>query len=122
MIDILKLTRELQKAGIPITGVEATGSISANLAEDAIIHCQNATLEQIALAEQIKADHDPTDYAALVDEAADNAVRDIPGWATWTESEALAYIDNNPVDKAVIKAMVRMLIALRDKTWPGLNT
>jgi len=50
---------------------------------------------------------------------------DIPGWATWTETEALDYIEANVTDlasaKTVLKAMARMVVALRDKTFPRLG-
>ena len=49
----------------------------------------------------------------------------IPGWATWTEQESLDWIDLNVTDldsaKQAIKAMTRMLLALRNKNWPNLE-
>ena len=49
----------------------------------------------------------------------------IPGWATWNEQQALDYIENNVVDlnsaKSVLKALARMTIALRNKTFPNLE-
>lgn len=49
----------------------------------------------------------------------------IPVWAGYTEAEALAYIDANVIDLAsaiiVIKALTRMVIALRNERWPDLE-
>jgi hypothetical protein len=72
--------------------------------------------------------------------AAETNAGNIPGWATWDEATALAWIDgkfdattiNNissltqakPViaDMATaITALARLVIALRDKNWPGLG-
>lgn len=50
----------------------------------------------------------------------------IPAWATFTEAQALAYIDANVNDLAsaivVLKALTRMVIALRNQQWPDLQT
>lgn len=44
---------------------------------------------------------------------------------TLTPAQAVAYIDANVTNiasaKAVLKIMARMLIALRDETWPGIG-
>ncbi len=51
LINVRKLTIELERAGVPIEGVSATGRIDFKA---------EATPEQRTLAEQIKAAHDPT--------------------------------------------------------------
>lgn len=67
-------------------------------------------------------------------------VKAIPGWATWDEATALTWHDQRLSDavidavnsltktKIILKhiatenrAIVRMLLALRDHTWPGLD-
>ena len=49
----------------------------------------------------------------------------IPSWSSWTEAETLDYIDTNVIDlasaKVVIRAMARMVIALRNEQWPDLE-
>ena len=49
----------------------------------------------------------------------------IPGWATWNEQTAIDYITNNVTDlasaKVVLTAMARMIVALRNAQWPGLE-
>jgi hypothetical protein len=49
----------------------------------------------------------------------------IPGWATWTDAEVLDHIDSNVTDLAsavvVLKALARMIVALRNRTWPNLE-
>ena len=53
MINVKKLTEELIAAGIPIYGCSSDGRIDLR---------PEATPEQIALAEKIKANHNPYDY------------------------------------------------------------
>lgn len=49
----------------------------------------------------------------------------VPGWATWTEAEATAWIDANVTDlasaKVALTAMARLIVALRNRAWPGLE-
>lgn len=74
--------------------------------------------------------HDPAQQtaaqAAMAAAAtAPDRVRLISGWATWNETQVLDYIDTNVNDlasaKAVLKALARMVVALRDATWPALG-
>jgi hypothetical protein len=62
---------------------------------------------------------------ASVAESGDSLAASIPGWAAWTETEVLGHIDSNVTDLAsavvVLKAMARMVVALRNKTWPNLE-
>jgi len=81
-------------------------------------------------AREVLAAHDPD---ALTPEQAARKTADdaparaaaIPGWATWDEAQAVAYIENNVKDlasaKIVLVAMARLLVALRDAQWPGLG-
>jgi len=83
------------------------------------------------------------------DDEAEADVSSIPGWATWTEAEALAWYETNigePIDNApatvtsqnavavlqgvvnILKqfntlegAEIMMLIAARNKLWPNLE-
>jgi hypothetical protein len=68
----------------------------------------------------------PADVERARQEEADDHAADIPGWATWTEAEATAWIDANVIDlasaKTALTAMARLLVALRNKTWPGLES
>jgi hypothetical protein len=56
---------------------------------------------------------------------AEASVASIPNWATWTETEALAWFDANVVDAPtaiqVERALVRLVLALRNKNWPNLE-
>jgi hypothetical protein len=49
----------------------------------------------------------------------------IPNWAAWTEAEAVAYIESNVTSlanaKVVLIALARVVVALRDATWPHLG-
>ena len=56
--------------------------------------------------------------AASAASATKTAMSSMPGWATWTAEEAVAYIDKNVTDlasaKTVQKAMAKVIIYLRD--------
>lgn len=63
--------------------------------------------------------------AELIEASAIDRASAIPGYATWNEAEALAYIEANVTDldsaKAVMSALARMIIAVRDQLWPHLT-
>lgn len=65
----------------------------------------------------------PLADAPLVDTPAQQ-VQAIPNWATWTAAEATAYIDAQVTDiasaKVVLRALARVVVALRDAQWPWL--
>lgn len=72
----------------------------------------------------------PPDPVRDVEIGADAQARNIPGWASWTEEEVLTWLANNvapeiegiaPKTYTTIIAMARLLIALRNKTWPELE-
>ena len=67
----------------------------------------------------------PSDAVRQRRQDADQDVGNIPGWATWTAQEAQDWIDANVTNLATartaFKAMARMLMALRNKTWPNLE-
>ncbi len=79
----------------------------------------NQALIDLAASQQVQADID------IVQSNAKTQAANIPNWATWTETETLAYIDTNVTDlasaKVVIRAMARMIIALRNQEWPELE-
>ncbi len=81
-------------------------------------------------AADVLAAHDPAEQtpeqgAREVAQDAPERARAIPGWATWDEAQAVAYIENNVKDmdsaRAVLIDMARLLVALRDAQWPGLG-
>lgn len=81
-------------------------------------------------AGEVLSAHDPAEQTpeqVALDRAmhAPARVKDVPGWATWDEAQAVAYIENNvkdlPSAKIVLAAMARLLVALRDAQWPGLD-
>ncbi len=49
----------------------------------------------------------------------------IPNWAHWTEQQVIDYINTNVTSlataKVVLVALARMVVALRNETWPGLQ-
>lgn len=106
MFNVLKLYRELVTANIPVEGCDVTGKID---------FLPEATSQQIAQADVIKAAHDPTDYVAQDMESArqqlltqlDTAItlftNNDSNWATLTVAEK----DAN--HRALTRAMARLL-------------
>jgi len=80
---------------------------------------------RVSIEKQPDGSYVVTDLDKQVTAEAEVAVQNIPGWASWTEAETLAYIESEVVDlasaKTVLKAMARMVIALRNKAWPHLE-
>lgn len=139
IVNVRKLHGELVTAGLTIVGVDASGRIDWSAVP---------TPDQIDLAAQILAAHDPHDYEADVAAAAETQAKVIPEWAGWTIAEFLAWHATNigtpltnaptvttanlvavlngllPVLRKVAaeqEALGQMVIALRNKTWPGLQ-
>jgi hypothetical protein len=116
MVNIQKLHRELAAAGLPVISVRIDGVIDYLTA---LSETERATAAAIIAA------HDPTDYVAERQAGAQSAAAAIPSWATWDESQVIDYINTNVTTlasaKVVLVAMARMLVALRNQTWPGLK-
>lgn len=125
-----KFGRELTAAGIPHNGM----SLFGDQLEIYLVNPQQAGLVQAVLDA-----HDGIDTASQRAESADDDLRAIPGWATWTEAQALAWWNSNLADaqvdavanladakalmkkqNAAIKSMARMLIAMRNRMFPQL--
>lgn len=68
---------------------------------------------------------DALDAVNQVKQSAKTQALNIPAWADWTEAQAQDYIETNVTTlasaKVVLKAMARMLVALRNETWPDLQ-
>lgn len=62
---------------------------------------------------------------AALEASAKVTAKNIPAWATFTESEAISYIQTNVTDltsaKTVLIALARMVVHLRDAQWPDLG-
>ena len=114
-----KLHRELKAASLDIEGL---ADMLPQVAVDFIGTPSQADLDT---AQAIIDAHDATDYEAIVKAGADAQAANIPGWATWTEQESLDWIEANVTNlasaKTVLLAMSRLLVALRNKQWPGLE-
>jgi len=83
------------------------------------------TAQDLIDAQAVIDAHDATDFEEIISQGAQTQFENIPDWATWDEATALAFFDANVTTAAsaipVLRAMVRMLIALRNETWPGLQ-
>lgn len=125
-----KLGKELLAANIAHNGISVFGERLEILLTDE---------RQAAQAQIIIDAHNGVDDAEQRKSTAIGAVRNIPGWATWDESQLQAWynanLSNAQVDgvanlvdaKAMLKkqnaailAMARMLLAVRNQTWPQL--
>jgi len=100
-----------------------------------VVHVDgDLTAEEQAALQSLVSTHDP--LALTPDQISSAQINDvlasadsnsaaIPGWATWTEAEALDWLDANVTDLAsavtALKALARMVVALRNKTWPYLE-
>lgn len=129
-----KLTAELQAAGIPVKRVASLpGGLDIAINDDLVSQYEE-------LINTVIEAHDGIDDIAVVEDGAKQRLRNIPAWATWTEEEALNWHDTNLSDtvidgignlaeaKIILKkistenrAIVRMLLALRDKIFPNLE-
>ena len=129
-IVVWKLGRELDMAGIPNHGMSLFGSVLEILLVDE---------NQGEQAQVVVDAHDGLDSISERQKSAQSQAQGIPGWAIWSETQALEWwtttLSDTHVDaignltdakalmkkqNAGIKAMVRMLIAMRDQLWPQL--
>lgn len=108
----------------------------------------SATSGDITAGAAIVASHDGTDPWDAVRDGAEGQASSIPNWAHWTEAQAEVWWDTNidtPIASAptvtagnvvavvqgmitilgymstMLWALARMVIALRNKTWPNLQ-
>lgn len=104
------LTFDGRRIGAVIEGEATPEMLQAALA---VLHAHNPD------------ERTPEQQQREVAQDAPERARAIPGWATWDEAQAVAYIENNVKDlasaKIVLVAMARLLVALRDAQWPGLD-
>lgn len=67
----------------------------------------------------------PEDVGRARQEQAEQEIRDIPGWATWTLAEMLDWFDANITvtgpERAMFRNMVIMHHATRNKLWSHLE-
>jgi hypothetical protein len=116
-----------------------------------IVHlADDVTPAQIAQAEQIVIDHDPSiltpeqiaaAHAEQVEADSYTDIVAIPGWAHWDEETVLAWIDDHTSATQVnaianleqakivlndmatqLRALSRLCVALRNKVYPNLET
>ena len=129
------IDRDLRAATVPIVGV----SWNEDLEQVTVDYDDSATSGDITTGEAIVAAHVPVDPWFDVQEGAETQASNIPGWASWSEGTADTWYQSNvrdPFDaattfatmKAVVGTMItvqwaiiRMVIALRNKTWPNLQ-
>lgn len=160
-VNYSKLHGEILAAGVAIDGVASVVGeplpewiiFTASDNEVLRVDFQETPDQLIINAVQTIIDaHDPTDYVQQVKDAAEGHAAAVPGWASWTEVEALSWhqtnlkdlLDSIPDDVtnlelaqlkqviqqmldvqrnqvALARAMIRMVVALRNENWPRLQ-
>jgi hypothetical protein len=125
-----KLGKELVIAGIQHNGMSLFGTTLEILLVDE---------NQAAQAQTVINVHTGVDPIAQRYNAAESNARNVPSWATWTETQVVDWWNTNLSDAQVdaianladakilmkkqnagIKAMARMLIAIRDRVFPNV--
>ena len=95
-----------------------------------ILDSNNAEIQDDPTVAAIVAAHDPTDFEQLRQDTAESKAEQVPGWATWTEAEALDWVATNvepelssiaPKTLQMLSSMARLIIVLRDRAMPGLR-
>lgn len=120
--------KEAELAGLVTTiAFGADPPITEVALRNEVTPTQAATIEQLVRehnAALLSPEQEAAQKATATLTAADKQVVSIPGWATWSEQRAIDYITANVTDlasaKRVLIAMARMLVALRNKSWPDL--
>lgn len=110
-IALKKLTRELKAAGVPLAR-EVAGIPNGVYI---LFVDESAEPQYLDTVNAVIAAHDGIDDIK-------QRLESVPGWATWTEAQALAWFTANidtlniPADvKTLLKVYGRMILVLRDK-------
>ena len=129
------LDRDMRAAAIPIDGL----AWLPDTQQVRVDYQDGVTSEQMDAGAALVAAHVPVDPIQQVQEGAEQEAQAVPGWATWSSAQADAWYQNNVRDafdaattlaamKAVIGTIIqvqwciiRLLIALRNHTWPALQ-
>lgn len=129
------LDRQMREAGIPIIGV-SWSELNATVKVD---YEDNATPEHLAAGAALMAAHVPVDPIQQVRKGAEQEVQAVSAWAAWSTTQADNWYQQNVRDpfnaavtlaamKAVVGTVIQvqwaviwMVIALRNQTWPGLQ-
>lgn len=129
-----KLGKELIAAGIAHNGMSIFPDAAGDVLEILLVNENQASAALIVINA-----HDGIDSVAACGNAARMAAKNIPQWATWTQDGWATYFSGNLANgnvtgigsladaklmlakqNAAINALAKMVIALRDQTWPDL--
>ena len=120
-----KATAELIAAGVPVRREIAL--LKNNGVEISLENEDDASLYK-GIIETVLDAHDEIDDIALIEDDAKQRLKAIPNWATWTEEQAVEWFTTHINNLAIpddVKSLLadygRMLLALRDKTFPNLE-
>jgi len=137
MVNIYGLTNELAVAGITIGGCNSSGKVW---------DLNNNEIQDRGDVAAIIAAHDESAWRLADQRTADRLAnantiaRNIPGWSTWSQAEFQNWCDSNLMTDAQIDASTlsaalkinlksnnafvrnagKMVIAMRDQTWPDI--
>ncbi len=122
-VNVGQLHAELAGALSALT-FEGVADALAARSEIGVDVVEDPTPAQLAQIQSAIDAHVAVDYEARQRQA-EQDVAAIPGWATWTADEMVAWIDANVTNLSsavtVLKAMARMHAAERNKLWPNLE-
>lgn len=120
-----KLTKELKAADVPVTKVIA---LLENNGLEIPLQDEDTVAEFLSTIEAVIDSHDGIDDDEIEAQEVKSRLDNIPGWATWTEAQALEWFDTNitplnipPEVKTLLRAYGRVLLVLRDKNYPRLE-
>ena len=135
-IDIIGLTKELNAAGIQVSGCNSDGKVWDP---------QGNEIQNRADVAAVVAAHNPSNWALIEQRSASRQIaakgiaRSIPNWATWSQQDWATWRDANVsatqinaianlsdakamLNKmaVILDSLAKMEIALRDQIWPDL--
>jgi hypothetical protein len=121
-----QLIDEILKAtGIDLTDKYAFYPPDTVQVHDSFVAGHEAEIQAIVEAHEPDPLYFHADRERAVENNALTQASNIPGWTSWTEEQTTDWIDDNVVDlasaKTALRAMARMMIALRNKVFPNLQ-
>ena len=127
-------TNKLYKPSVFMDELLEAGLHSDNVRVDSASNGQSITVtfdasdESLVDAVEVAHDHSVLSVSEVlmsVKMGAKTHAENIPSYATWTGAQAETWIENNVNNlasaKIVLKALAKMVIALRNERWPDLQ-
>jgi hypothetical protein len=121
--NLLQLSDEIDSL-LPTGVFEGLADCLETMGQVCVDTARDLDTGEIAVVQAAIDAHVARDWHA-VEQSAEDDIRSIPGWSTWTEAEALAWFDSNITvtgpERALLRANLRLSIAMRNKLFPRLE-